>query len=377
MKNNKKDKNNKKNKGGSIMSKLLVVLAVFLGIILVAVLGFKLYDYIGAAEFYNNSEVVFETPGVADSNFVPQGMAYDEESKTFFFTGYMGKPILGELGDDIASRVYVRKADGTVSFTRLLNEDGTPYTDHTGGVEYFGDYVYVTGEDSHGLDVFSAADILSGKEETKMLGSVKTYNSPAHTYTFSYNGERYILAGSYHKDETVYLTPDHERFTTPNGDKNTSVMTVFKLSESAEYGIEPTPVAIISARHMIQGVCITPDGQMVVSSSWGLATSNLFFYDLSKVQGGETHKYEGTITYGDLEDENAERYDEEFSFDVKLYYLDDSCLVNTVVAPPMSEELVCLDGRIIVFCESACNKYVFGKLTTGFGTYGYNYEQLK
>ena len=121
------------------MSKVLVVLAVFLAVILVAVLGFKLYDYIGAADFYNNSDVVFATPGVVDSNFVPQGMTYDAESKVFFFTGYMGKPILGELGDDVASRVYTRNEEGEVMFTRLLNEDGTPYTDHTGGIEYFGD----------------------------------------------------------------------------------------------------------------------------------------------------------------------------------------------------------------------------------------------
>lgn len=359
------------------MKGLLIGLAILLSVLLVALLGFRLYDYMGAAEFYNNSDKVFATPGVADSNFVPQGMTYDAESKTFFFTGYMGKPILGELGDDVASRVYVRDAEGNVTFTRLLNADGTPYTDHTGGIEYFGDYVYVTGEDSHGLDVFSAADILAGKEETKMLGTVKTYNSPAHTYTFDYNGQRYILAGSYHKDETVYLTPEHERITTPSGDNNTSVMTVFKLSESAEFGIEPTPVAIISARHMIQGICMTPDGQMVVSSSWGLATSNLFFYDMEKMQHVSDYRYEGTITYGDLEDENAERYDEDFGFTVELYYLDDSCLVDTVVAPPMSEELVCLDGRIIVFCESACNKYLFGKLTTGFDTYGYNYNKIR
>ena len=359
------------------MKGVLIGITIFLAVILVAVGGFKLYDYLGAAEFYNNSEAVFKTPGVNNSNFVPQGMTYIPEKDTFLFTGYMGKPILGKLGDDIAARVYVRNADGEVTFTKLLNADGTPYTDHTGGMEYFGDYVYITGEDSHGLDVFLAEDILSGKEETKMLGTVKTYNSPAHVYAYEHEGQKYIMAGSYHKDETVYLTPDHERITTPAGDKNTSVMTVFKLDENAEFGIQPDPVAIISAREMIQGICITPDGQMVISSSWGLATSNLFFYDLSKVQCTENYRYEGTITYGDLEDENAERYDEEFGFDVKCYYVDSSCLVDTVVAPPMSEELVCLDGKIIVFCESACNKYMFGKLTTGFKTYGYKYETLK
>lgn len=360
------------------MSKLLIVLAVFVSIILVAVLGFKLYDYIGAAEFYNNSEVVFKTPGVNDSNFVPQGMTYDEASKTFFFTGYMGKPILGELGDDVASRVYARKENGDVTFTRLLNADGTPYTDHTGGIEYYGDYVYVTGEDSHGLDVFSAKDILEGKSETKMLGTVKTYNSPAHTYTFDYNGQRYILAGSYHKDETVYLTPDHEKIAIPGTDvTNTSVMTVFKLDASAQFGIIPEPVAIISAREMIQGICITPEGQLVISSSWGLATSNLFFYDMADfVCIDENYNYKGQIAYGDLEDENAEKTYEDFDFTLPCYVIDSHDPERTVVAPPMSEELVCLDGKIIVFCESACNKYMFGKITTGFGTYGFKYLEL-
>ena len=358
------------------MKVVLISIAVFLALILVAVGGFKLYDYIGAAEFYNNSEKVFKTPGVNDSNFVPQGMTYDEESNTYFFTGYMGKPILGKLGDDVASRVYVRNANGEVTFTRLLNADGTPYTDHTGGVEFFGDYVYVTGEDSHGLDVFSAADILAGKAETKMLGTVKTYNSPAHCYTFSdEQGQRYILAGSYHKDETVYLTPEHEKIAIPETDKtNTSVMTVFKLDANAQFGVQPEPVAIISAREMIQGICMTPEGQLVISSSWGLATSNLYFYNMSDFTCVEDYNYKGTIAYGDLEDVNAEKTYEEFNFTVPCYIIDSHDPEKTVVAPPMSEELVCRDGMIIVFCESACNKYMFGKLTTGFNTYGYKYK---
>ena len=284
------------------MNVALKVLTVFVVILLVAVLGFKLYDYIGAAEFYNNSRVIFATPGVADSNFVPQGMTYDEASQTFFFTGYMGKPIIGELGEDVASRVYFMDADKKVGFAELLNSDGTPYTDHTGGVEVFDKYVYVTGEDSHGLDVFLLSDILDGGTAV-MQGTVKTYNSPAHTYTFDYNGQRYILAGSYHKDGSVYLTPDHEKIDIPGTDlKNTSVMTVFKLDENAEFGVNPNPVAIISAREMIQGICMTED-QLVISSSWGLATSNLYFYDFADIVCvSESYNYKGTITYGDLEE---------------------------------------------------------------------------
>lgn len=358
------------------MKGALIGIAIFLAVILVAVLGFKLYDYIAAFEFYNNSDVVFDTPGVSESNFVPQGMTYIPETDVFLFAGYMGKPLIGELGSDAAARVYVQKNDGSLTYTKLLNEDGTPYTDHTGGVEYFGDYVYITGESSHGLDVFLADDILSGKPETKMLGTVKTYNAPAQCYAYEFEGQKYIMAGSYHKDETVYLTPEHEKITTLSGDKNTSVMTVFRLDENAPLGVQPEPIAIISAREMVQGVCITPDGQMVISTSWGLSTSQLFFYDLSKVQCTEDYRYAGKVQYGSLETGEVLSV-EAFDFTIPCYYVDSSCLVDVVMAPPMSEELVCLDGKIIVFCESACNKYVFGKLTTGFNTYGYNYNTLK
>ena len=353
------------------MKGVLIGIAIFLAVILVAIGGFKLYDYIGAAEFYNNSEVVFKTPGVNDSNFVPQGMSYIPEKDTFIFTGYMGKPILGKLGEDIASRIYVRDGKGNLTFTRLLNANGTPYLGHAGGVDSFGEYIYITSEESHGIDVFSAADILSGKSETRSIGRINTYNNPAYCYIYEFEGEKYLMVGSFHKDESDYVTPEHERITTPSGDNNTSVMTVFKLNEGAEFGVLPDPVAIISAREITQGICITPDGQMVISSSWGLATSYLYFYDLSKVQSTENYNYKGTVIYGDDEKEVK------FDFTIPCYYIDSTCLVDAVKAPPMSEGLVCLDGKIIMLSESACNKYMFGKLTTGFKTRGYKYNTLE
>jgi hypothetical protein len=123
---------------------------------------------------------------------------------------------------------------------------------------------------------------------------------------------------------------------------------------------------------------MTPEGQLVISSSWGLATSNLYFYDMADfVCINEKYNYAGKIAYGDLEDENAEKTYEEFDFTVPCYVIDSHDPERIVVAPPMSEELVCYEGKIIVFCEAACNKYMFGKITTGFGTYGLKYLELK
>lgn len=335
-----------------------IILAVVMVVLLVGVLGFKLFDYIRAAEFYNNAEAVIKTPGVADSKFVPQGMTYIESSHTFLITGYMS--------DGSASRVYVVAEDGRVTYTKLLNADGTEYTDHTGGIEIFDKYVYITGEDTHGLDTFTAEDILAGRETVKQIGTVETFNCPAHCYVYG----DHIIAGAFHRDGSVYITPEHERLETPNGYTNTSMMTVFKLDKTKPLGIDPTPVALISAREMVQGICITPEGQMVISTSWGFNSSELFFYDLSNLYKIDNYNYAGTITVGEEE--------RSFDFTLPCYVLDDnnrSCLVNVVTAPPMSEELVCLDGRIVVNCESACSKYIFGKLTTGFDIWGYEYEK--
>ena len=63
--------------------------------------------------------------------------------------------------------------------------------------------------------------------------------------------------------------------------------------------------------------------------------------------------------------------------DVPLYYEDSASLVesDTVEAPPMSEEIVYLDGKIWIMNESACNKYIFGKLTTGNYLYSVEYPK--
>lgn len=57
-----------------------------------------------------------------------------------------------------------------------------------------------------------------------------------------------------------------------------------------------------------------------------------------------------------------------------LYYLDSDNLTETVVMPPMSEELVYRDGRVQVMYESACNKYIYGKLIRGWRVRDYIVE---
>ena len=328
-------------KAGKIALKVgIIVLAVIAALLLLV----KAVDGIAFASFYTNSEIAYATPGVTE-NYVPQGYDYDEKEKLFLTTGYMS--------DNTASRVYVIDENGNAYFTALKKADGSAYTGHTGGIVHYGQYAYITG--SKGLDVFSYADLLNKETtETKLLGTIRTYNDPAHCYI--QNG--YVFAGSFFI-ENDYETPDHERVTTPAGDENTSIITVFKLDDTKDFCVDPTPRAVISTRRCVQGMCFTDEGKIVLSTSYGLSASQLFVYDPTGLVG-EAYDFVG----------------KDFEFKgIQRFYLDSACLVDTITAPPMSEELVFLDNKIYVMSESACNKYIFGKFTSGFNVYAYKYDK--
>ena len=334
---------------------LLTILLVIVVVVLAAVGGFKLYDWIAHKDFYDHAKPVFATPGVHEG-FVQQGLDYVEEDETFLASGYMTDKAK-------SSRVYAISKDGEkVVYAELLKKNGEPFTGHAGGVVQNGDFVYVTyaSKGNGGLAIFSYSDVLDGGTATQ-LGWIPTYVSGAHVDI--HNG--YLYAGSFYIQKD-YETPQYERMVTPAGDQNYSIINVFKLDENAEFGVDTTkPVAVISSTRCVQGMCFTDDGKVILSTSYGLSTSQLFVYDLDKVTKKENH----TLT----NKAELEEGQKEFTFEnVPLYYLDSGSLVETIKAPPMAEELACVDGRLYVMCESASNKYIFGKLTSGNDVYAYD-----
>ena len=324
----------------------VITLSIVLGVIILLLAGVKIGERIIYRDFYKNANKEFKMPGISDG-LVQQGMEYVSEKDVFIVCGYMA--------NDTASRVYVVSADGKVlSKTELKNEDGSDYLGHTGGIEYYGNNLYITegtkekGYDG-GLDVFPLDQVLEGKGEVKKLGRVKTYNNPAFCHI--YNG--YMLVGEFYR-ENDYETLDSHRFTTPCGDKNTGLITVFKLNDS-KFNISGAPVAGITTTGAIQGMYTIGDSQIVLSTSWGLSTSKLYFYDMMKI----------------------ESFDTAVSVDgnpLSIYHLDSKSLVKTVELPPMAEEIVYKDGKIYVLGESASKKYIYGKFLSGNNMYSYNYE---
>lgn len=320
-------------KAKKILRNVLIGLAVFVVAVLAAL-------YIGVTvkycDYYQNSEAVFTIPGLSD-NFVPQGFDRIEETDTYLMCGYMS--------DDTASRVYVRTKEGggvyISYYCELYYSDYSPYLKHAGGICHNGEYVYIAGDD--GVDVFLLESILNGGAAL-LQGTIPT----GHDMAFCSFQDGYLFAGNFYYPEH-YETPDHHRITTPSGDQNTSLITVFRADENAEFGIDPNAVAAISAPDRVQGICFT-ENEIVLSISWSLTDSNLLYYRPDAAQVGSVQVLTG---------------------EVPLYYLDSGCLTHTAVLPPMSEELVYQDGRVEVMCESACNKYIFSKLVRGWQVFAY------
>lgn len=309
-----------------------VLLYVLVGLIVLLLL-LRLGVTIRYFDYFNNSKSEFVIPGL-NTAFVPQGFDYIERSDTYLICGYMN--------DDSASRIYVRHGDDT-HHVNLLYADGTPYRKHAGGICHNGEYLYIAGDD--GVDVFSLHDVLEGRD-AKKLGKILTGHDMA--YCSFYDG--YLLAGNFYHEKT-YETPAHHRITTPAGDANTALITVFKADGDAAFGINPTPVAALSTRGKVQGICFTSDEEIILSTSYGVASSHLYRYRIDTLRATTIEVLGG---------------------EVPLYYLDSANLTDTITLPPMSEELVYRDGRIYVLCESACNKYFFGKFIRGYQVFAYN-----
>ena len=312
------------------------VLAWTLAVMIVVLAALHVGVTVVYTDFFGNADAAFRIPGLT-TGFVPQGFHYLEEQDTWLISGYMK--------DHSAARIYIRDAEGKTRFVHLTNGDGSAYDEHAGGVTVNGDYVYLPGR--MGVDVLRLSDILEG-ETGKMIGKIPgEYDTDCCTF---YNG--YLFVGDFYYPET-YETPNNHRVTTPAGDENKAVIAVYKADQTAEFGIDPTPVAAISIREKVQGIGFTEDGQIVLSTSYGFNDSQLWFYAPDEKRQGSVELMGG---------------------EVPLYYLDSENLVRSVDMPPMSEEVVCKDGKVYVLFESACTKYIYGNLIRGTHVYAYEME---
>jgi hypothetical protein len=318
---------------------MLIIAGAVVGLFLLVIAGLNIYFRVSYSDFYARAEKQFKIPGLS-TGFTPQGITVCEDG-TFLTCGYMSSKS--------ASRIYT-VSDKEIYVT-LQKEDGSADTNHTGGLAVYGDFLYLT--DGDYISVYLLDDVLKASSG-EAVTPVYRFSAGLPAAFVHVAGDR-MYVGEFYRSEN-YPTEKTHHMTTDAGDKHDAVMAVYNLSEGAEYGfVSEIPEYVYSITGLAQGVCLTDSGRLCVSTSYSIASSNIYIYeDPAQYEADGMFDFAGTS--------------------VPLYYLDSSHLKETITLFPMTEELTSYNGRIYVMCESACNKYIFGKLTGNDTLYSFQTE---
>ncbi len=295
-----------------IFKGILAFLVGIISLVVVAWGGLNIAKFAIYSEYYSINENVCKNPGLNDG-FVCQGIAANEANNVFIVSGYMK--------DHSASRLYITDKNNESYFVSL-SSNGKAFKGHAGGVATTGDNIYLASGDT--IYTFSLSEVLNSENGAIIdIGEGIEVNNQA---SFVYTDETHLYVGEFHDGEN-YIT-EHPYQT--NDGKYYAIISRYPLNDLT------TPNKIYSIRNKVQGACFTPDGKVVLSTSYGLTSSVFYVYnEADAVDSGQT--LDGA----------------------PVYYLN-NCL-NEIKGPAMSEDLDYYDGKVITLFESACNKYIFGK----------------
>ncbi len=301
-----------------------IVIAGIVGLLLLVYAALGLTGAVMYREARKVREVAFTIPAI-HSGFVPQGVDTLEDG-TVLTTGYDAKT------DETLLYIGAGK-----SFVRvpLADEEGKPLIGHGGGVTHAGDVVYVAVEDSLAMFSLSALKNANG-ERVQTTGSISLPCRAAFCFS---DGESLYVGEFYRKGN--YETPASHRTQTPCGDLSPALVVRYRLL--GDLPVTPFPQDAYSIPSLVQGFA-KKDDVFMLSRSYGLKNSRLEYY-ASPAAAGKI-----TLQIGEM------------SADVPLFALESACKFRTLTLPAFSEDLAVHGDRVIVNQESACNKYIIGKL---------------
>ena len=277
-------------------------------------------------DYYEMKSDLCENPGLNDG-FVCQGICAYEKDGKIFVSGYMK--------DGEASRIYVTDKDDNSYYVSIKKANGEDFTGHAGGIATSGDVIYIASGGK--IHLVSLTDLLAAKNggTVSIQESIEVNNEAS----FVFADDNYVYVGEFHDGEN-YVT-EHPYYNPVEG-LNYAIVSRYPVGELVvrdDVGEEeqiPTPDRIYSIRNKVQGICFTPEGKVIMSTSYGLSDSVYYVYD------------EANAT------ESGQKLD-----GVPVYYLG-KC-EREFTGPAMAEGLDYYDGKVITLTESASNKYIFGK----------------
>ena len=308
-----------------IIQKILTVFGIIIAVLVIFLLALNVAKFAIYSEYYSIEKRVCTNPGLFDG-FVCQGIAVSEENEAILVSGYMN--------DGSNSRIYVTDFQSNsyyVELTRL----GEDYKGHAGGIAIYDDIVYISNAGK--LLLLSLSDVLDAKNgDTVNISSEIKVNSAA---SFVFANDEFVFVGEFNDPNAKQKQHVYD---TPTG-TNHAIIEVYRHTDL------DNPVKIYSISDYVQGVCFTPSGKIVLSTSHGATSSVFYIYD------------------------EQEAFDSGNTLDgAPIYYLG-QCQ-RKVLGPAMSEDLDWFNGRVVTLFESASDKYIFGRFFFAFDIVGLDLE---
>ena len=305
-----------------LWSKIIIwVIGSIVGLFVVVWGGFNILKYPIYANYYGRMENLGPIPGL-NSGFVPQGICVSEENNIYILSGYRDskKP----------SEIYLTGGNNNKDFETKcikLYKNGAEFKGHVGGIATTGDNVYIS--NGSRIYIVSLTELLNSTDNKIDIGEGVMVNSSA---SFVFTDDNYLYTGEFH-DGGKYQT--NHPYTTNDGVYH-AIIEKYDIKD-IDNNTGNKPLMVISIRNNVQGFAISPEGNLYLSTSYGLTSSIYYKYPTSSLS--QTSQL--------------------FLDDVPVYYLDGE--YETLYGPAMSEDLDYSNGKLICSTESGCNKYVFGK----------------
>lgn len=290
--------------------------------------------------FYSEATRRFKIPGI-NHGFVPQDLFYLDDEKTWLFSGYMAnrKP----------SPLFQVGEDGEVRRHEVRLPDGSLYRGHGAAVTAAGPYVFLTVRD--GFVVLDRAALAEAADGDTLEATARRAIPLKPAFMNVQKGMLYI--GEF-QHQLFYPTPKSHWLRCPSGETNPALVYAYAPHPHGPFDFGEHPAAAYSIPGNVQGLCVTPDGNIALSLSWGFGDAEVRIYDPARAHRGGSYLVDGHRC--------------------PLCFLDDATLVQTLTVPPMAEGIDEVDGEIYLASESASNLYLLGKFYGGGHVYSFPAE---
>lgn len=301
----------KNSKAIKIITRILLLIPLVLSALFILVFGgFNIFKFMYYSEYYSLREEVCKNPGLSDG-YVPQGIAYVDSEDIILTSGYMN--------NKKASRIYITDLKNNSRYVELT-QNGEEFKGHVGGIASTGNDIYLSTDSK--LYKLDLKDVLSNKKV-----DVKEGIDVNNQASFVYSDDKNIYVGEFHNGGK-YVT--NHPYDTKEG-KHYAIISAYSKDDLSK------PLRIYSIRNKVQGFCITDNGDMILSTSYGLSDSYYYIY------------HQNELTNSNLTFDGA-----------PVYYLEN--YARKIKGPAMSEDLDIYKGKVLTLTESACEKYIFGKI---------------